>query len=46
MVLTCDPSAAEQVYRNEGKYPSRGGEDKMQWFYESVLNVDTDMTSE
>ena len=43
MVFTCDPSAAEQMYRNEGKYPTRGGEDKLQWLYERVFNVDTEM---
>ena len=46
MVLTCDPSAAEQIFRNEGKYPRRGIEERMQWFFKSVMNADPGMAFE
>ena len=47
MVITDSPSAAEIIYRNEGKYPSRGKslEENMQWFYQK-RNEDTLMPFE
>ena len=47
MVITDSPSAAEIIYRNEGKYPSRGKslEENMQWFHRK-RNEDTLMPFE
>ena len=34
LVITNDPSAAEIIHQNEGKYPSRGPtEDIIRWFF-------------
>ena len=46
-MLACDPSVAEQMCRNEGKYPSRiAGENRMKWFFNRIRNEDATMPFE